>query len=167
MMAKTWILNASLASLIVIVGVFSLLTGRVWIPAGELWAALRSTGPELASLIFWQLRLPRLVLALEVGAALGLSGAVLQGVTRNPLAEPGLMGVSTGAAFGAVVAIYFGFATRMLAAGPLFGLVGALTASLTTLALGRGGGTIALILAGAAVTALAGAGISLTRSCLG
>jgi iron complex transport system permease protein len=100
-------------------------------------------------------------LALEVGAALGLSGAVLQGVTRNPLAEPGLLGVSSGAALGAVIAIYFGLATRAAAAAPIAGLLGALLASLLTLALGSGGGTISLVLAGAAVSALATAGISL------
>jgi iron complex transport system permease protein len=107
------------------------------------------------------LRLPRAVLALEVGAALGLSGAVLQGITRNPLAEPGLLGVSAGAALGAVIAIYFGLATHFAAAAPVFGLAGALLASLVTFALGSGGGTITLVLAGAAVSALAAAGISL------
>jgi iron complex transport system permease protein len=86
---------------------------------------------------------------------------VLQGVTRNPLAEPGLLGVSAGAALGAVVAIYFGFAAHFTAAAPLLGLVGALLASVLTFALGRGGGTITLVLAGAAVSALAAAGISL------
>jgi iron complex transport system permease protein len=101
------------------------------------------------------------VLALEVGGALGISGAVLQGVTRNPLAEPGLLGVSAGAALGAVVAVYFGFATHFPSAAPLLGLVGALLASVLTFALGRGGGTITLVLAGAAVSALAAAGIAL------
>jgi iron complex transport system permease protein len=101
------------------------------------------------------------VLALEIGAALGLSGAVLQGITRNPLAEPGLLGVSAGAAFGAVIAIYFGLATHFAAAAPVLGLLGALLASLLTFALGSGGGTITLVLAGAAVSALAAAGISL------
>jgi iron complex transport system permease protein len=86
---------------------------------------------------------------------------VLQGVTRNPLAEPGLLGVSAGAALGAVIAIYFGLATRFTTVAPLLGLTGALVASALTLALGRGGGTIRLVLAGAAVSALAAAGISL------
>jgi iron complex transport system permease protein len=95
-----------------------------------------------------------------MGATLGLSGAVLQGLTRNPLAEPGLLGVSTGAALGAVIAIYFGAATVSVLAGPLFGLLGALAACTLTFALGRGG-TIALILAGAAVSSLTAAGIAL------
>ena len=66
---------------------------------------------SLAGLIIFDIRLPRTVLALIVGRACwGLSGAVLQGFTRNPLAEPALLGVSSGAALGAVIAIYFGFA---------------------------------------------------------
>jgi iron complex transport system permease protein len=139
----------------------SLLAGRVWLPAAEVWHGLWSPDENLASTIVTQLRLPRAVLAIEVGAALGLSGAVLQGVTRNPLAEPGLLGVSAGAALGAVIAVYFGLATHFMTAAPLLGLVGALLASMLTFALGRGGGTITLVLAGAAVSALAAAGISL------
>jgi iron complex transport system permease protein len=96
-----------------------------------------------------------------IGAALGLSGAVLQGVTRNPLAEPALLGVSEGAALGAVIAIYFGLARHFAVAAPLLGILGALAASVLTFCLGRGGGTIALILAGAAVSSLATACISL------
>jgi len=92
---------------------------------------------------------------------LGISGAVLQGVTRNPLAEPGLLGVSAGAALGAIIAVYFGLATHFMSAAPLLGLVGALLASAVTFALGRGGGTITLVLAGAAVSALAAAGIAM------
>jgi len=96
-----------------------------------------------------------------IGAALGLSGAVLQGVTRNPLAEPGLLGVSEGAALGAVIAIYFGLAKHFAVAAPLLGILGALGAGVLTFSLGRGGGTIALILAGAAVSSLATACIAL------
>jgi iron complex transport system permease protein len=139
----------------------SLLCGRVWLPLGEVWQGFWSKDPNLAATIVTQLRLPRAVLAVEVGAALGISGAVLQGVTRNPLAEPGLLGVSAGAALGAVIAVYFGFAIHFAAAAPLMGLVGALLASVLTFALGRGGGTITLVLAGAAVSALAAAGIAL------
>jgi iron complex transport system permease protein len=139
----------------------SLLAGRVWLPIGEVWRGLWSSEPNLAATIITQLRLPRAILAVEVGAALGLSGAVLQGVTRNPLAEPGLLGVSAGAALGAVIAIYFGLATHFTTVAPLLGLIGALLASVLTFALGRGGGTITLVLAGAAVSALAAAGIAL------
>ena len=133
----------------------SLLAGRVWIPPVELFS-----GNHLASLIVMDIRLPRTLLALLMGASLGLSGAVLQGLTRNPLAEPGLLGVATGAALGAVIAIYFGFTAISIVAGPLFGLLGAVGACALTFGLGRGG-TIALILAGAAVSSLTAAGIAL------
>ena len=106
----------------------------------------------LASLIVTELRLPRTVLAIAVGGTLGMCGAVLQGLTRNPLAEPGLLGVSAGASLGAVIAIYFGISAYTTAAIPAFGLVGALGAMALTFALGRGGGTLSLVLAGAAVT---------------
>lgn len=141
--------------------VISLLAGRVWLPIAEVWNGLWSKDANLAATIVTQLRLPRAILALEVGGALGMSGAVLQGVTRNPLAEPGLLGVSAGAALGAVIAVYFGFATHFMTAAPLLGLLGALLASVLTFALGRGGGTITLVLAGAAVSALAAAGIAM------
>jgi len=156
-----WLVSGALLLLLAAMFTASLLAGRVWLPVGEVWQGLWSPDANLAATIITQLRLPRAILALEIGAALGLSGAVLQGVTRNPLAEPGLLGVSAGAALGAVVAIYFGFATHFTAAAPLLGLVGALLASVLTFALGRGGGTITLVLAGAAVSALAAAGISL------
>jgi iron complex transport system permease protein len=133
----------------------SLLAGRVWISPADLFS-----GKQLALLIVSDIRLPRSLLALAIGASLGLSGAVLQGFTRNPLAEPGLLGVTTGAALGAVIAIYFGVTAISLAAGPFFGLIGALAASALTFALGRGG-TIALILAGAAVSSLTAAFIAL------
>jgi len=107
-----------------------------------------------------ELRLPRAVLTILVGAALGLSGAALQGLLRNPLAEPTLLGVSTGAALGAVVSVYFGLASLSVLATPTAGLVGAVAAGALTFAFGRGG-TLALILAGAAVSGLMGAFLAL------
>ena len=160
-MNRDWLMSGALLLLLCALFLISLLAGRVWLPAGDVWHGLWSPDQNLAATIVTQLRLPRAVLALEVGAALGLAGAVLQGVTRNPLAEPGLLGVSAGAALGAVIAVYFGMATHFMAAAPLLGLTGALLASMLTFAIGRGGGTITLVLAGAAVSALAAAGISL------
>jgi iron complex transport system permease protein len=158
---RDWLVNGALLLLLAAMFAISLLAGRVWLPLGDVWRGLWSPDANLAATIITQLRLPRAILALEIGLALGLSGAVLQGVTRNPLAEPGLLGVSAGAALGAVIAVYFGFATHFAAAAPLLGLVGALLASALTFALGSGGGTITLVLAGAAVSALAAAGIAL------
>jgi iron complex transport system permease protein len=155
------IISVLLLLLLAAMFVISLLAGRVWLPIAEVWDGLWSKNADLAATIVTQLRLPRAILALEVGGALGISGAVLQGVTRNPLAEPGLLGVSAGAALGAVIAVYFGFAAHFMAASPLLGLLGALLASALTFALGSGGGTITLVLAGAAVSALAAAGIAM------
>jgi iron complex transport system permease protein len=138
----------------------SLLAGRVWLPPQALLEVFtRRDG--LAALIVLDVRLPRSVLALLTGAVLGLSGAVLQGFTRNPLAEPALLGVSSGAALGAVIAIYFGLSAIAPAAGPLMGMAGGLAACALTFALGNGGGTVALVLAGAAVSSLTAAGIAL------
>jgi iron complex transport system permease protein len=137
--------------------VVSLLVGRVWLGPLQILHELTVPTPRLAALIVTELRLPRAVLACIVGATLGLSGAVLQGLTRNPLAEPGLLGVSAGASLGAVIAIYFGMTSLTELSGPLMGMVGALAASALTFALGRNGGTLALILAGTAVSGLAAA----------
>jgi iron complex transport system permease protein len=150
-------LSLLLALLLVIVFPLSLLAGRVWLSPQEILFG----HDAMAILIVTDIRLPRAVLALLVGATLGLSGAVLQGLTRNPLAEPGLLGVSTGAALGAVMAIYFGVAAISGVAGPMLGLLGALAAAMLTFGLGQGGGTITLVLAGAAVSSLTAAGIAL------
>ncbi len=107
-----------------------------------------------------ELRLPRTLLGLMAGMTLGLSGAVLQGLLRNPLASPDLLGVSSGAALGAVIAIYFGLASIFPLATPILGIAGAMVAGLVTFTIGRGG-TLTMILAGAAVMGLAGAGLSL------
>ena len=149
-------LNLSLLLLIVLAFAVSLLAGRVWLPPQDLLAPHDS----MAGLILYDIRLPRTVLAVIVGAVLGLSGAVLQGFTRNPLAEPALLGVSTGAALGAVIAIYFGLAALSLVIGPVLGIIGAIGACALTFALGRNG-TVALVLAGAAVSSLTAAGIAL------
>jgi iron complex transport system permease protein len=148
-------LAAVLSLLLVLAFAASLFAGRVWLTPADFFS-----GNNLATLILFDIRLPRALLALLMGASLGLSGAVLQGLTRNPLAEPGLLGVATGAALGAVIAIYFGFTAISIVAGPLFGLLGAVAACALTFALGQGG-TIALILAGAAVSSLTAAGIAL------
>ncbi len=162
MTSKTAWLPAALFVLVIALGLLSLLAGRVWLAPSDIIDGFTSPNSRLAALIVGELRLPRAVLAIIVGGALGLAGAVLQGLTRNPLAEPGLLGVSSGAALGAVVAIYYGIAASFTVVVPLMGLAGALGAMLLTFGLGRGGGTLALILAGAAVSSLASALISFT-----
>lgn len=120
------------------------------------------TETEAAVLIVREIRLPRAVLGLLIGAALGLAGAALQGYLRNPLAEPGLIGVSAGAALGAVVTINIGLTSAFALALPLGGIAGAFAAVLLVQALaGVKGGPLTLILAGVAVTSFAGALMSL------
>jgi iron complex transport system permease protein len=119
-------------------------------------------GGEAGALIFREIRLPRALLGALVGAALGLSGAALQGYLRNPLAEPGLVGVSGGAALGAVLAIHLGLSQAFALALPVGGLIGAALAMLAVVALaGAHGGPVTLILAGLAVSGIATALISL------
>jgi len=146
------VINAVLLAILAVLIVVSLLSGRVWLSASDVVRGLFSQDAQLASLIVTELRLPRTILAIAVGATLGICGAVLQGLTRNPLAEPGLLGVSAGASLGASIAIYFGLAAYTTAAIPGLGLIGAMAAMALTFALGRGGGTLSLVLAGMAVT---------------
>lgn len=117
---------------------------------------------SIDQLILFDIRLPRALLALLIGATLGLAGAALQGLLRNPLAEPGIIGVSNGAALGAVIVFYFGLANLAWYALPLGGLVGALVSVLIIFALtGKNNSTITLILAGIAINAIGGALIAL------
>lgn len=120
-------------------------------------------GELLASRILLELRVPRTALCLLVGAVLGLAGAALQGLLRNPLAEPSLLGVSSGAALGAVLALYSGFADAFALALPLAGLLGtALALGIVFALAGRGSSSNTLVLAGVAVSSLFGALIALT-----
>lgn len=155
------ILNFALFAVLLAGALASLLAGRVWLPPNDVVEGLLSPNATLAGLIVGELRLPRLILAVCVGASLGLSGAVLQGLLRNPLAEAGLLGISTGAALGAVVAIYYGLTASFALATPLLGLLGGFIAAALAFALSRSGGTLALILAGAAVSSVAAAGLAL------
>lgn len=139
----------------------SLFTGYVDMsPQHLLHGAL--SGEPIPQRILIDIRLPRTILCLAVGSALGLTGAAMQGLLRNPLAEPGLLGVSGGAALGAVLALYTGFADTFYLALPLAGFTGTAIAIGVVFALaGRRTGTTTLILAGVAVSSLCGALISL------
>jgi iron complex transport system permease protein len=113
-------------------------------------------------LILWQLRLPRTLLALLAGGALGLSGAVLQGALRNPLADSGLLGIGGCAGLGAVVVYYWGLTAVFAPALPLGGLAGAALGCAALLAMtGRGLNGTSLILAGVALSAFAAALLTL------
>ncbi|MCC0805714.1 iron ABC transporter permease [Methylobacterium sp. W2] len=122
--------------------------------AGDLLAG-RATLPAL---VLWELRLPRALLGALVGFSLGLTGATMQGYLRNPLADPGILGISSAAALGAVVVFYGGFAASFALALPLGGIAGAALAALAlNLLAARGSTTLGLILAGVALSSLAGA----------
>jgi iron complex transport system permease protein len=143
-------LNATLVTLILLAMAFSVVAGKVWLP----WDAWTASDPRW--IIVAELRLPRTVLALVVGAALGLSGAVMQGYLRNPLADPGLFGISSGAALGAVTSMYFGFAASALLL-PAFALTGAALAMLLLVLLaGRSGSVILFALAGMILASITG-----------
>lgn len=118
--------------------------------------------PSVISLILTEIRLPRTLVALLAGATLGLCGAVMQGLLRNPLASPGLIGSSSGAAFGAVLILYLGVADIAPAALPIGGMLGSLGAMLLVYLLaGRDASIVTLILAGVAINTLALALVSL------
>jgi iron complex transport system permease protein len=142
---------------------------RLWLAIFVLMVASLGTGaagfgvPDW--LILWQIRLPRTLLAALVGGGLGLSGAVLQGALRNPLADPGLLGIGGCGAFGAVVAFYWGLAAIFPPALPLGALVGAgCGCALLLGALGRHVSGTAMILGGIALSAFASAALALALS---
>ncbi len=159
-------LVAGLSALVAALFALSLLVGPAGIAAGDAFAALLAgQGTDATTLVMREIRLPRALLGLLIGASLGLSGAALQGYLRNPLAEPGLIGVSASASVGAVVAIYFGLAAAFPLALPLLAMAGAgLAAALMIALAGARGGALTLILAGVAVTSFAGALASLALS---
>jgi iron complex transport system permease protein len=112
--------------------------------------------------ILWQLRLPRTVLAALVGGGLGLAGAVLQGALRNPLADPGFLGIGGCAVVGAVIAFYWGLSARFAPALPLAGFCGAGLGGIVLLGMSaRAASGAGLILAGVALSALAAALLAL------
>jgi iron complex transport system permease protein len=127
--------------------------GYVGVPFGEVLASLFAPADSPVALIVREIRLPRVLLALAVGASLGLAGAVLQGFLRNPLAEPGVIGVSASGGLGAVVALYFGFAAVSPLALPGAAMVGALASTIVIyLVAARDASTVTLILVGVAIS---------------
>lgn len=139
---------AILLALIALALPLSLLAGRVW---------LDPASTPNAAVILAELRLPRAILALTIGAGLGASGAAMQGYLRNPLADPGLFGIAPGAALGAVASLWFGFAAAPWLL-PLFALAGAAGAmALLGLIAGRTAGIALFTLAGMMIASLAGA----------
>ena len=161
LLTRGWTRGAGLTvavAVLVVVGFASVASGSKPIPLGTVWDAVWHYDARLNDhLIVRSLRVPRTGLGLAVGAALGLAGAVMQGVTRNPLADPGILGIEAGASLAVVVGIY-AFGVGSLTGYVWFAFAGAAVASVVVYALGslgRGGATpVKLALAGAALAAL-------------
>lgn len=162
---RSLVLNSSLAVLTAVFFLLSLAVGPAGLGIAESVNGLIAGGSDVGAIIMREIRLPRALLALGIGFTLGLSGAVLQGFMRNPLAEPGIIGVSGMAALGAVILFYFGLAGSAIYALPAGALMGALIAVMLLMALAaRSNSTLTLILAGVALSSLAGALTSLVLS---
>jgi len=155
-------LAVSLCVLVMALFVASLVVGPADIGIAQSLRALLTGDAGPMTLVMREIRLPRALLALLIGGSLGLAGAAMQGYLRNPLADPGLIGVSGSAALGAVLAIQTGLAAAFALGLPLAALAGALIGVFLVLVLaGPGGSSLTLILAGIAISALAGAFTSL------
>lgn len=159
MTARSWILPALLV-LVGILTVLSIMVGHVTL-SWDVWSAQDA----VSRAILVELRLPRAILGVLVGASLGLAGAAMQGYLRNPLAEPGTLGISAMAALGAVLSIFFNIASLHPWVLPICGVLGGM-AGMTTLFIlaGRVASTLTLVLSGIILSSLAIAGISLVLS---
>ncbi|KVD01040.1 FecCD family ABC transporter permease [Burkholderia ubonensis] len=160
---------AALAVLVAAAAVAALCVGAYRIPPAELWAALTGdAAAQQARAVLLDIRAPRVALALLVGGGFGAAGAAMQALFRNPLADPGLVGVSSGAALGATTTIVLGPALFAASAGaavlPIAAFAGALAVAALVYRLAASRGRLALpllLLAGIAINALAGAAIGL------
>jgi iron complex transport system permease protein len=150
----------ALVLVLIAVSALGLAIGTIRLPISAIWDGLRGVGDSDAIMVVRNLRLPRVTLAMLVGAGLGVSGAALQGAMRNPLAEPYLLGVSGGAAVGAVLASGLGLAAALL---PLAAFIGAIVAVVAAFfvahAAGARGDPRVLLMAGVVVGAFANAAI--------
>ena len=155
----------AIAALVVVLMLLSLGVGPVRLSPLAVLDALIGGGSDIQQIIVREIRLPRAILALAIGAILGLSGAALQGLLRNPLASPSLFGAPQSAAFGAVLMIALGFADIRSYALPVAGIVMAFASVFALLVVaGRNAGLVLLILAGLAISSLAGAATALVMN---
>jgi iron complex transport system permease protein len=154
-----------LVVLVVLLALVSLGTGPVRLSPLTVIGALFGGGSDVQQVIVREIRLPRAILGLAIGAILGLSGAALQGLLRNPLASPSLFGAPQSAAFGAVLIIALGLADVRSWALPAAAIVAAFASVFVLLMVaGRGAGLLLLILAGLAISSLAGAATALVMN---
>jgi iron complex transport system permease protein len=156
------VLISALGILVVVLFAVSLAVGPVFLSPATVAGGLFGGGGEAARIIVQEIRLPRALLAVMIGGTLGLAGAALQGLLRNPLAAPDLFGAPAAAAFGAVAVISLGLADALSFALPVAAIAGALiSVALLILVAGPRASLLVLILAGLAVSSLAGAGTAL------
>ena len=150
-------LNLTLVLICTVLGLASLFVGTAPLSLGETFSGMMGEGGPVTAIV-WEIRAPRIVAAFGVGAALGLAGAALQGLLRNPLAGPGVLGVSAFSALGAVIAIYFGLTAIGIWVVPLasIGFAG-LAMVLLLAASGKRPDTVRMILVGIGLSSLAGA----------
>lgn len=153
--ASATVLGVVLGATVVVMFLLSLAVGSRFVPLDEVWDALTSGGSGPAAIIVHELRIPRTVTALMVGAALGAAGLLMQASTRNPLADPGLLGVNAGASAAVVIAI--GFLGIGTASGYVwFAFVGAAASAILVHLVGRARSrddAVGVLLAGIALTA--------------
>ena len=151
-----------LVMLVVLLSLISLCLGEQWNSLHDTLLLPFTQPDSVSAIITREIRLPRTLIAIIAGVSLGVSGAAMQGLLQNPLASPGLVGSASGAALGAVVALYFFSGVWHPQTVPLAGMLGALlTTGMVYLLAGRDSTVSTLILAGVAINALAAAGLSL------
>jgi iron complex transport system permease protein len=156
---------AALVVVVTLLALLSLAVGPVRLAPAVVIDALLGQDSEVNRIIVQEIRLPRAILAVAIGGILGLSGAALQGLLRNPLASPSLFGAPQSAAFGAVLMIALGLADVRSFVLPLAAIVAAFASVFALLAVaGRNAGLLLLILAGLAISSLAGAMTSLVMN---
>ncbi len=156
-MTRVWIGSAALLALSILIGACA---GHQWATPLDLWNMLTTSDDSLRSRLLWEWRMPRVLAAACVGALLGLSGAVFQGVFRNPLAEPYLLGASGGAALGATVALLAPIGLPQSWLLPVLAFCGAWGSTVLVLAVARVAGALdasGMLLAGVAMAAMLGA----------
>lgn len=158
-------LSLMLTGIALVLFAVSALAGTAPLSLADSLPALAGQGGDAARAIVWEIRLPRAAAAFGVGATLGLAGAALQGLLQNPLAEPGVLGVSAFAALGAVIAIFFGLAGVSGLVVPAAAILGAGLATLVLVAATlRGASSVTLLLIGIGLSSFAGALVSLAMN---
>ncbi len=151
-----------LSLLVIALAVTSLIVGSQSIDLKQALADQFNNPDSASAIILREIRFPRMLISIVIGASLGVCGAAMQGLLQNPLASPGLVGSASGAALGAVSVLYFSTSIASIQLIPIAGMLGSLMASLLVYLLaGRSAGITTLILAGVAVNSLATAGLSL------